>query len=71
MCRCEAWKNEREVVLSKVRKLGVRMTDEEIMFMSGKDEVKSKGEERVKSWRKIVLEGVMMMDRDRKKKWQR
>jgi hypothetical protein len=47
--RCEAWKNGREVVLKKVRKLEVRVTYEEIMFMSGREEVKSKGEERVKS----------------------
>jgi hypothetical protein len=57
--------------LRKVRKLGVRMEDEEVMFMSGREEVKSEGEERVKSWRKIVLEGVMMMDQKRKKEWKR
>jgi hypothetical protein len=57
LCRCEAWKDDRELVLGKVRKLGVSMTDEEIMFISGREEVKSKGEERVKSWRKIVLGG--------------
>ena len=45
------------------------MTEEEIMFMSGKEEVKSEEEERVKSWRKIVLGGVMMMNRKRKIKW--
>ncbi len=66
LCRCEAWTDEREVVLRKVRKLGVKMEDEEVMFMSGREEVKSEGEERVKSWRKIVLEGVMMMDQKRK-----
>jgi hypothetical protein len=69
LCGCEEWKDEREVILGKVRKLGVSMTDEEIMFMTGRKEVKSEGEERVKSWRKIVLEGVMMMERERKKKW--
>ena len=62
LCRCEAWKDEREVILRKVRKLGVGMEDEEVMFMSGRQEVKSEGEERVRSWRKVVLEGVMMMD---------
>ena len=71
LCRCEAWKDEREVVMRKVRKLGVKMTDEEIMFMSGREEVQSKGEERVKSWRKIVLGGVMTMDRERKKRWKK
>jgi hypothetical protein len=72
LCRCEAWKDEREVVLRRVRKLGVRMTDEEIMFMSGKEEVQREDlEERVKSWRKIVLGGVMMMDRTRKKQWKK
>ena len=57
LCRCEAWQDEREGVMRRVRKLGVSMTDEEIMFMNGREEVKSKGDERVKSWRKIVLEG--------------
>jgi hypothetical protein len=55
LCRCEAWKDEREVVLREVRKLGVRMAEEEIMFVSGKQEVKGKGQ----SWRKIVLRGVI------------
>ena len=60
LCRCEAWKDEREVVLREVRKLGVRMTEEEIMFVSGKQEVKGKGQ----SWRKIVLRRVMLMERE-------
>ena len=55
--------------MQKVRKLGIIMEDDEVMFMSGTEEVKSEGEERVKSWRKIVLEGVTMMERRRKKKW--
>ena len=42
LCRCEAWKDEREVVMRRVRNLGVRMTDEEIMFMSGREEVKGR-----------------------------
>ena len=47
------------------------MEDEEVMFVSGRQEVKTEGEERVKSWRKIVLEGVMMMDQKRKKEWKK
>ena len=39
LCRCEAWKEEREAVLRRVRNLGVTMTDEETMFMSGEEEV--------------------------------
>ena len=67
--RCEAWKNEREIVMKRVKKLGVRMTDEEIMFISGREEVKNKGEKKEESWRRIVLDGVMILDRERKKKW--
>ena len=36
LCRCEAWKDEREVVLRKVRKLGVRIKDDKVMFVSGR-----------------------------------
>jgi hypothetical protein len=42
------------------------MTEEEIMFVSGKQEVKGKGQARVKSWRKIVSRGVMLMERERR-----
>jgi hypothetical protein len=71
LCRCEAWKDERVVVLREVGKPGVRMTEEEIMFVSGKQEVKGKGQARAKGWRKIVLRGVMLMERERKKEWKR
>ena len=71
LCRCEAWKDEREVVLREVKKLGIRMTDEEIMFVSGGLEVKGKWKVRVKSWRKIVLRWVVMIERKRKKECKR
>ena len=45
------------------------MVDEEIILGSGRQEVKGKG--RVKCWRKIVLRGVMMMERKRKEEWKR
>ena len=43
LCRCAAWKDERDVVLRKVRNLGVTMEDEEVMFVSGRQEVKTEG----------------------------
>lgn len=70
LCRCAAWKEERELVLREVRKQGVRMKDEEVMFLSGQA-LERKGQARVKSWRKIVLKGVMMMERKRKREWKR
>ena len=33
LCRCEAWREERELVLEKVRKLEVRMSEEQIMLL--------------------------------------
>lgn len=71
LCRCEAWKEERELVLKEVRKLKVRMPEEKIMLLGGKEEMKGRGQATVKSWRKIVLRGVMMMERKRKKEWKR
>ena len=71
LCGCEAWKVERELVVKEVRKLKVTMSEEEIMLLSGKEETKERGQTTVKSWRKIVLRGVMMMDRKRKKEWNR
>ena len=65
LCRCDAWKKEREMVLREVRKRGVRMKVEEVMFLSGQA-MERKGHMRVKSWRKIVLKGVRMMERKRK-----
>ena len=47
------------------------MEDEYIMLVSGRQEVKTEGEERMKSWRKIVLSGVMMMDQKSKKQWKK
>ena len=70
LCRYQAWRDESEVVLRNVRNLRVCMEDEESMFVSGRQEVKSMGQERVKSWRKIVLGGVMMMNQKRKKQWE-
>ena len=43
LCRCEAWKEEREAVLREVRKLGVTMADEEVMFVNDVQEVEGKG----------------------------
>ena len=59
LCRCEAWKDERELVLKEVRKLKVRMSEleEDIMPLSGKEEMKGRGQVTVKRWRNIVLRG--------------
>ena len=71
LCRCEAWREERELVLEKVRKLEVRMSEEQIMLLGGREEMRGRGQATVKSWRKIVLRGVMMMNRKRKREWRR
>ncbi len=57
--------------MERVRKLGSRMADEEIIFMSGKEQMKIKGEERVKSWRNIGVVGGMILDRERKRSGKR
>ena len=56
LCRCEAWREEMELVLEKVRKLEVRMSEEQIMLLGGREEMRGRGQATVKSWRKIVLE---------------
>jgi hypothetical protein len=71
LCRCEACKDERELALKEVKKLKVSMSEEEIMLLSGKEGMKERGQTTVKSWRKIVLRGAMMMSRKRKKGWNR
>jgi hypothetical protein len=67
LCKCDAWADQRSVVLQEVRDMTKEvLIDEEIMFVSGRD-VRKKGVEG--DWRQVVLDGVGKMEKRRKREW--